>query len=89
MVLLYIIQIVLNLLGRFLIILLTSQFTRTPFSSLFVYSDNVRDMGNSLNHDDFMEQYEFLIKEMARITRAGRLTAIHCIDLPLFKGKMD
>lgn len=58
-----------------------------PFSSLFVYSDNVRDMGNSLNHDDFMEQYEFLIKEMARITRAGRLTAIHCIDLPLFKGK--
>ena len=54
---------------------------------MFVYSDNVRDMGNSLNHDDFMIQYEFLIKEMARITRAGRLTAIHCIDLPLFKGK--
>lgn len=41
-----------------------------PFSSMFVYSDNVRDMGNSLNHDDFMIQYEFLIKEMARITRA-------------------
>lgn len=58
-----------------------------PFSSLFVYSDNVRDMGNTLSHDDFMVQYEFLIKEMARITRAGRLTAIHCIDLPLFKGK--
>lgn len=58
-----------------------------PFSELFVYSDNVRDMGNALNHDEFMKQYEFLIAEMFRITRAGRLTAIHCIDLPLFKGK--
>ncbi len=58
-----------------------------PFSDLFVYSDNVRDMGNTLNHEDFMKQYEFLIEQMYRITRSGRLTAIHCIDLPLFKGK--
>lgn len=58
-----------------------------PFSELFVYSDNIRDMGNALNHDEFMKQYEFLISELYRATRPGRLTAIHCIDLPLFKGK--
>lgn len=57
------------------------------FSQLFVYSDNIRDMGNATSHDSFMQQYEYLIKEKFRITRAGRLTAIHCIDLPLFKGK--
>lgn len=58
-----------------------------PFSDLFVYSDNVRDMGNTLSHEAFMDQYQFLIDEMYRVTRPGRLTAIHCIDLPLFKGK--
>lgn len=58
-----------------------------PFDSLFTYSDNIRDMGNSLNYTEFMKQYEFLIQEHFRITRSGRLVAIHCIDLPLFKGK--
>ena len=45
-----------------------------PFSELFVYSDNIRDMGNAINHDEFMKQYEFLIKEMYRITRPGQLS---------------
>lgn len=58
-----------------------------PFADMFVYSDNIRDMGNCKSYDDFFIQYEFLIKEMYRVIRPGRLVAIHCIDMPLFKGK--
>lgn len=58
-----------------------------PFADMFVYSDNVRDIGNCKNYDEFFIQYKFLIKEMYRALRPGRLVAIHCIDMPLFKGK--
>lgn len=57
-----------------------------PFSSLFVYSDSVADMGNSTD-SEFAEHYAYMIKEKFRITKPGRLTAVHCSDLPMTKWK--
>ena len=56
-----------------------------PFANLYIYSDSVADMGNCANDDEFFEQYSFLIREKLRITKQGRLTAVHCMDLPTSK----
>ena len=52
-----------------------------PFSSLYVYSESIADMGNVENDDEFIEQYRYLVREKLRITRPGRLSAIHVKDL--------
>lgn len=58
-----------------------------PFSNLFVYSDNAADMGNAGNDAEFLKQYGFLLRELFRTTKPGRLSAVHCSDLPLMKWK--
>ena len=58
-----------------------------PFSNLFVYSDSVADMGNAGSDAEFLEHYRYLLRELARVTRPGRLSAVHCSDLPLQKWK--
>jgi DNA modification methylase len=57
-----------------------------PFGSLFVYSESAADMGNSTD-DEFAKHYGYLIKEKLRVTMPGRLTAVHCSDLPMTKWK--
>ncbi len=52
-----------------------------PFSSLFVYSNSPRDMGNVRSDDEFFAHYDFLVREQARVMRPGRLVAIHCMQL--------
>src|SRR3546814_13543391 len=58
-----------------------------PFGSLFVYSDSAADMGNSSSDGEFAEHYGFLVKEKFRLTKPGRLTAVHCSDLTMTKWK--
>lgn len=58
-----------------------------PFPSLYVYSDELEDMGNSKTFADFFNEYEFLVKEIYRITKQGRNVAVHCMDIPIQKGK--
>ena len=58
-----------------------------PFASLFVYSDSECDMGNSASDEEFYDHYAFLVAEKFRITQPGRLTAVHCSDLPLTKWR--
>ena len=58
-----------------------------PFSNLYIYSDSDYDMGNSTDDGEFFKHYAFLAEELYRITRPGRLTAIHCKDLPMYKGR--
>jgi DNA modification methylase len=58
-----------------------------PFGDLFIYSDSAADMGNSGNDETFFKHYEFLIAEIARVTKPGRLSAVHCSDLPFRKWK--
>lgn len=52
-----------------------------PFSSLYIYSDSIRDMGNCDDDDEFFRHYIHFISEHLRIMRPGRLVAIHCKNL--------
>lgn len=58
-----------------------------PFASLFVYSESECDMGNSADDEEFADHYAYLIAEKFRVTKPGRLTAVHCTDLPLTKWR--
>ena len=58
-----------------------------PFSSLFVYSDSIRDMGNCESDKQFFEHFSFLVPELLRITIPGRLCAVHCSQIPAHKWK--
>lgn len=58
-----------------------------PFANIFVYSDSIADMGNCADDAEFAEHYRFLIAEKLRVTMPGRLTAVHCSDLPSSKWK--
>lgn len=57
-----------------------------PFGSLFVYSESAADMGNSTD-EQFADHYAWLVREKFRVTKPGRLTAVHCSDLPMTKWK--
>ena len=57
-----------------------------PFGSLFVYSEGAADMGNSTD-DEFVLHYLYMVREKFRVTKPGRITAVHCSDLPMTKWK--
>ena len=58
-----------------------------PFSSLYTYSNSERDLGNCKNDDEFYAHFKFLIKDLYRITKSGRLLSFHCMLLPISKYK--
>lgn len=57
-----------------------------PFASLYIYSQSERDMGNVGSEAEFLEQYSYLVRELYRVTRPGRISAVHCSDLPRTKS---
>ena len=58
-----------------------------PFAELYTYSSHLEDMGNSKDYKEFLRQFSFLIKELYRVMMQGRNVAVHCMDLPVQKGK--
>ena len=58
-----------------------------PFQSLYTYSPSVRDMGNSLDKDDFFAQYAYIIRENLRITVPGGHVCVHVQDVAFLKGR--
>jgi hypothetical protein len=58
-----------------------------PFQNIFTYSDSELDMGNCASDEEFNAHYQFLVRQMYRLTKPGRLTAVHCSDLPSSKWK--
>jgi DNA modification methylase len=52
-----------------------------PFAGLYNYSSSEKDFSNCDSKEQFLEQYDFLIKEMARVTKPGRINAVHCTDV--------
>lgn len=52
-----------------------------PFAGLYNYSSSESDFSNCESKEQFLEQYEFLIKEISRVTKKGRITAVHCTDV--------
>jgi DNA modification methylase len=58
-----------------------------PFAELYTYSSHVEDMGNSKDYNEFLVQFGYLVKELYRVMMSGRNVCVHCMDLPIQKGK--
>src|SRR4051812_32685781 len=56
-----------------------------PFASLYTYTNSERDMGNCKSDEEFFEHLGFLVPELMRITKVGRLLSFHCMNLPSSK----
>lgn len=52
-----------------------------PFCGLYNYSSSERDLSNCRSYSEFFEHYDFVISEIARLTKPGRITAVHCMDV--------
>ena len=52
-----------------------------PFCGLFQYSSSPRDMSNCDSKEQFLNQYEYLVSQISRVTKPGRITAVHCTDV--------
>lgn len=57
-----------------------------PFASLYTYSASDRDMGNSSDYEEFSEHFGFLVDQLFRVIRPGRLVSFHCMNLPTSKS---
>ena len=53
-----------------------------PFAGLYHYSSSPRDLSNSRDYGEFFEHYEYVVRELHRLTMPGRMTAVHCMDMP-------
>lgn len=53
-----------------------------PFGGLYQYSSDDRDLSNARDYENFFDHYAFVIEELARVTLPGRMTAVHCMDVP-------
>ena len=58
-----------------------------PFANLYIYSDDLADMGNCKDITEFFQQFDYLIPELLRVTVPGRLCAVHCKQLPKYRGR--
>lgn len=58
-----------------------------PFAELYTYSDKLEDMGNSKDYKEFFTAFDYLVGELYRVMMSGRNVAVHCMDLPIQKGK--
>jgi DNA modification methylase len=60
-----------------------------PFCGLYHYSSSERDLSNSRSYQEFFEHYEFVVKEIHRLTIQGRMTSVHCMDVPSGNSGLD
>jgi hypothetical protein len=58
-----------------------------PFASLYTYSNSDRDLGNCKDGDDFLTHFGFVLAELARVLKPGRLVSMHCMDMPTSKTR--
>lgn len=60
-----------------------------PFAGLYQYSSDDKDMSNCINYDEFFTHYAFCVDQIARVTMPGRVSAVHCMDIPLSNAGCD
>jgi DNA modification methylase len=60
-----------------------------PFAGLYQYSSDERDMSNCISRKEFFKHYEFGVREIHRLTKPGRMTAVHCMDIPTGNSGCD
>jgi DNA modification methylase len=53
-----------------------------PFGGLYNYSSDERDLSNCRDYDQFFQHYEYVVREIVRVTLPGRCSAVHCMDVP-------
>lgn len=53
-----------------------------PFGGLYHYSSSEKDLSNAASYEEFFEHYDYVVKELARLTKPGRMTVVHCMDVP-------
>lgn len=58
-----------------------------PFFDIFAYSSSPRDLSNCKSYEEFLKHYEFIVRENNRILFPGRLTSVHCMDIPRKQDK--
>lgn len=58
------------------------QISSPPFCGLYHYSSSERDLSNCRSYEEFFEHYEFVVRESFRVLKPGRISAIHCMDIP-------
>lgn len=60
-----------------------------PFAGLYQYSSDEQDLSNCINREEFYEHYAFVIRELHRLTKPGRMSAVHCMDIPTGNSGCD
>jgi len=60
-----------------------------PFGGLYHYSSSANDLSNSRDYGEFFDHYDFVVRDIARITMPGRLTGVHCMDVPSGNSGID
>ena len=60
-----------------------------PFGGLYHYSSNERDLSNCDDYGSFFDHYTFVVRELFRLTMPGRITAVHCMDVPRSNSGTD
>lgn len=60
-----------------------------PFAGLYHYSSSERDLSNCRDYEEFFEHYGFVVGQIARVTVPGRMTAVHCMDVPSGNTGLD
>jgi hypothetical protein len=60
-----------------------------PFMGLYVYGSDERDLSNCLGPEEFFRHYGYCVAEVARLTKPGRISAVHCMDVPLSNSGCD
>lgn len=53
-----------------------------PFGGLYNYSSSPRDLSNCSSYEEFFKHYEYIVKELFRVTMPGRISCVHCMDIP-------
>ncbi|HUU98859.1 MAG TPA: DNA methyltransferase [Phycisphaerae bacterium] len=60
-----------------------------PFAGLYQYSSDPRDLSNSIDRDEFFDHYGYIVEAIGRVTMPGRISAVHCMDIPLSNAGCD
>jgi DNA modification methylase len=61
----------------------------SPFSSLYIYSDSERDMGNSASHEEFLQHHEFMARELYRVIKPGAVICDHVKDTVFYQNSSE
>jgi hypothetical protein len=61
----------------------------SPFSSLYIYSDSERDMGNANSHEEFLQHHAFFARELFRVMKPGTVICDHLKDVVFYQGSSE